>query len=189
MFQNQTANCSYQFEFKFEFWYLNIFSNMWKIKYFCIRFFRLEYVHYCDFLLIPKNIFSYAQYVTVQEYFSHPSSVFYFLPTPPIKLRLQLSGRLLIANHLDQSLWLANQKQGATVRSYLFSSSGRCYALLCLMPASAYCAKLLQNQSAEPSYFDFSSSNFNLQGHILSTSGVAHRPSLWRLEGLRGVRN
>jgi hypothetical protein len=93
MFQNQTANCSYQFEFKFEFWNLSIFSNMWKIKYFCIRFLPLEYVHYCDFLLIRKNISSYAQYVTVQEYFSHPSSVFYFLPPPPIKLRLQMSGR------------------------------------------------------------------------------------------------
>jgi hypothetical protein len=123
MFQNQTANCSYQFEFKFEFWYLSIFSNMWKIKYFCARFLPLEYVHYCDFLLIPKNISSYPHYVTVQEYFSHPSSVFYFLPTRPIKLRLPMSGSLLIANHLDQSLWLANQKHWAAVRSYLLHSS------------------------------------------------------------------
>jgi hypothetical protein len=32
-------------------------------------------------------------------------------------------GRLLIANHLDQSLWLPNLEQGAAVRSYLLHSS------------------------------------------------------------------
>jgi hypothetical protein len=46
--------------------------------------------------------------------------------------------------------------------------SGRCQALLCFLPASANCAKMLvQNR------YDLSSSNFNLQCHILSTSGVA----------------
>jgi len=36
-----------------------------------------------------------------------------FFPTPPIKLKLglQVSGRLLIATHLDESDYLANQKQ------------------------------------------------------------------------------
>jgi hypothetical protein len=153
---------------------------MWKVKYFCIRFLPLEYVHYCDFLLIRKNISSYAQYVTVQEYFSHPSSVFYFLPTPPIKLRLQMSGRLLIANHPDQSLWLANQEQGAAVRSYLLHSS---------LTGVMLCCASCQPQHTVPNCFDFSSSNFDLQGHILSTMEVALRPSLWRLEGLRGMRN
>jgi hypothetical protein len=46
--------------------------------------------------------------------------------------------------------------------------SGRCQALLCLLPASANCAKMLVQ-----SHYDLSSSNFNLQCHILSTSGVA----------------
>ncbi len=55
-------------------------------------------------------ISSGAQYVTLQKYFSHPSLVpFYFLVTPPMKLKL-LGGVLLITNHLDQSLWWANQK-------------------------------------------------------------------------------
>jgi len=42
-----------------------------------------------------------------------------FFPTPPIKLkwRLKACGRLLIATHLDQSNYLANEKQGA-VKSY-----------------------------------------------------------------------
>ncbi len=64
-------------------------------------------------------------YVTLQEYFSHPSLVIYFFPNPPIKLKLglQIGGRLLIAKHLDQSLWSANQKQGAVVRSYLLHTS------------------------------------------------------------------
>jgi hypothetical protein len=46
--------------------------------------------------------------------------VIYFFATPPMKLKLQIGGRLLRANHLDQSLlWLTNQKQGTVVRSYL----------------------------------------------------------------------
>jgi hypothetical protein len=41
--------------------------------------------------------------------------VIYFFPTPPIKLKLglQIGGRLLMAIRLDQSNYLANQKQGA----------------------------------------------------------------------------
>jgi hypothetical protein len=41
--------------------------------------------------------------------------------TPPIKLKLrqQIGGGLLIANHLDESLWWANQKHGVGGGSYL----------------------------------------------------------------------
>ncbi len=44
-----------------------------------------------------------------------------FLPTPSIKLKLglQVGGRLLIATHLDQSNYPANQKQGAVHKYYL----------------------------------------------------------------------
>jgi hypothetical protein len=47
-----------------------------------------------------------ASNVTLQKYFSHPSLVICHFPTPPIKLklRLQTGGRIVIANHLDQSL-------------------------------------------------------------------------------------
>ncbi len=45
--------------------------------------------------------------------FSHQIWVIYFFPTSPIKLklRLQIGGRLIIATHLDQSNYLANQRQ------------------------------------------------------------------------------
>ncbi len=51
-----------------------------------------------------------AKYVTLQQYFSHPSLVIYFFPTPPIKLKLglQIGVKLLITTHLDQSNYLAN---------------------------------------------------------------------------------
>jgi len=59
---------------------------------------RLEYPQLC----------SLSQYVTLHKYFSHPSLVFsfYLWTTSPIKLkvRLQIGKRLLITNHLDQSL-------------------------------------------------------------------------------------
>jgi hypothetical protein len=58
--------------------------------------------------------------VTLQKYFSHPSLVIYFSATQPMKLELQI---VILANHLDQSLCLANQKQGAAVTSYLLHSS------------------------------------------------------------------
>jgi hypothetical protein len=44
--------------------------------------------------------------VALQKYFSHPSLVIFFSPTPSIKLifRLQMDGRLLIATLLDESI-------------------------------------------------------------------------------------
>jgi hypothetical protein len=46
-----------------------------------------------DMQLLPKSMRASpvdAQYVTIQKYFSHPSLVFYFFPTPPIKPKLGL---------------------------------------------------------------------------------------------------
>jgi len=47
-----------------------------------------------------------SPYVTLQNYFSHPSLVIHFFSTPLMKLkRGQLrGGGLLLANHLDQSV-------------------------------------------------------------------------------------
>jgi hypothetical protein len=74
-----------------------------------------------------KSISSSAQYVSLQKYFSHPSLVFFIFPTSPLKFKLglQIGGRQLIANRIDQSqsLWLVNQIQGPVVRSYLLHSS------------------------------------------------------------------
>jgi hypothetical protein len=58
-------------------------------------------------------ILSGALYVTLQKYFSLQSLVIYFLPTPPIKLNLelQIGVRLQIATHLVRSNYLVNQQQ------------------------------------------------------------------------------
>jgi hypothetical protein len=61
--------------------------------------------------------------VTLQTYFSHPKFiVIFFSLTLPIKLKLalQISGRLLVATYLDQSIYLANQQQvlGVVVAFY-----------------------------------------------------------------------
>jgi hypothetical protein len=56
------------------------------------------------FRILAKKI---AHYVTLLNFFSHPSFVIYFSTTPPIKLKLGqqiISGESLIANHLNQSL-------------------------------------------------------------------------------------
>jgi hypothetical protein len=72
-----------------------------------------------------------------------------------LKLRLQIGGRLLVANHL------VDQKQWAAIKSYSLHSS-----------LTSVCAVLPIFDFAQ-ACFEFSSSNFNLQGHILSIGGVA----------------
>jgi hypothetical protein len=61
--------------------------------------------------------------MTLQKYFSHPSLVIYFFPTPPVKLKLglQIGERLLLASQLDQSNHLTNQQQVFNL-AVLFSS-------------------------------------------------------------------
>jgi hypothetical protein len=57
---------------------------------------------------------SYLQWYSVcdlQKYFSHPSSVIYFLPAPATKLGLQIGVRVLTVIHSDQSISLPNQQQ------------------------------------------------------------------------------
>jgi hypothetical protein len=66
------------------------------------------------------------------KYFSHPSLVIYSFATPPIKRKLveQIGGGLLIANHLDQSLWWANQKHWVAIRSYLLHSFPQVHSVI-----------------------------------------------------------
>ncbi len=96
----------------------------------------------------------------------------------------QFGGRLLlIANHLDQSSWSTNQKHWATVRSYLLHSflevhRACCCAFLAKPRLATWVIVQSQNHfcsSAEPGrmYVRFSSSNFTVWGHILSTAGDA----------------
>jgi hypothetical protein len=62
----------------------------------------------------------------------------YSFPTPPKQLKpgQQIGEGLLIANHLDQSLWCANQKHWVAVRSYSLHFFFRCKALLNHLPAT-----------------------------------------------------
>jgi hypothetical protein len=58
-----------------------------------------------------------AQHETLHKYFSHPSfSYFFSNPTLKLKVELQIGERLPIATHLDQSNYLANQKQGEVIK-------------------------------------------------------------------------
>jgi hypothetical protein len=103
----------------------------------------------------PKSISSGAQYVTLAKIFfiSHPSLVMYSFATPRIKLKLgqQIGGGLLIANHTDESLWWANQKHWAAVRSYLLHSFLQVHSAASeSSPAMATCAIMLsENQFPE----------------------------------------
>jgi hypothetical protein len=109
--------------------------------------------------------------VTLQKYFSHPSLVICFFANPlmKLKLRLQIGGRLLIANHLDQSLRLAHQKWGAAIRSYFLHSLLARPQLCCTFykPQKKMCKYAWPKPFSEAKLacFDFSSTNFNVQGH------------------------
>jgi hypothetical protein len=114
------------------------------------------------------DISSGAQDVTLQKYLSYLSLVIYSFRIPPIKpeLGLQLGGRLLIAIQLDQSNYLAYQQQQVlgiavpfTTISILCKNAGR---------LNPFCR-------AKPTGFEFSSSNFFVQDHILITGGAAVR--------------
>ncbi len=114
--------------------------------------------------------------MTLQKCFSHPSFSYLLFCNPAHKIERGTANRLqlLIANHLDQSLSLANQKQGATVRSHL---------LHCFLAGEQLCygfhqpSKLNKYAGEKPfswaklAFVDISSSDFNVQGHIVSTGG------------------
>jgi hypothetical protein len=76
-------------------------------------FLRTDYVH--DLIRLGAC----PWYVTLQKDISHLSSVIFIFLTPPTKLKLglQIDGRLLIANHLEQSSWLANERKNKDQQS------------------------------------------------------------------------
>jgi hypothetical protein len=112
---------------------------------------------------------------TLQKYFSHPSLVVYFFATPPIKLKVgqQICEGVLIVNHLDQSLWWANQKHWAVVISYLLHSFLQVYNVTPHFTSHCKlwnCTEQKPFSWAKPACFEFVSSNFIVQGHILSAA-------------------
>ncbi len=71
---------------------------------------------------VKGHVIGTAPQVLIAEYLRDPAKPFLaskIFPTSPIKLKLglQIGGRLLMVPHLDQSNYLANQKQvwGSTV--------------------------------------------------------------------------
>ncbi len=131
------------------------------------------------------SILSGVQYVNLQKCFLHLSVVIYFFPTLPItKPRLQLGGRLLVSDHLDQSLdqerrLTCCQLETRSSKSYLLHSSlasVRLWSLLCLSPASANYAFYQPQQTVQECwakcillsqtsiFWLFFVDDFNLQG-------------------------
>jgi hypothetical protein len=97
--------------------------------------------------------------------------VVYSFATPPIKEKLeeQIGGRLLIANHVDQSLWWANQKQWAAVRFYLLHSFLQVHRVAAPFASHSNLTLMrTQNHFPEPNqaHVGFSSPNFTVQDHI-----------------------
>jgi hypothetical protein len=96
--------------------------------------------------------------VTLQKYFLNAR----FVCSPSLSfMGLQTGGRLLIAIHLDQSNYVANQQQ---VLCSVVPFTSLSILWINAWPKPFYWAKL--------ACLDFSSSNFLLLGHILSTGGA-----------------
>jgi hypothetical protein len=81
---------------------------------------------------------------------------------------------LLIANHLDQSVWSTNQEYWAVVRCNLLHSFLEVHN--CVAPLTSH-GKLDEfgaekpMSSAKPAHCDFFTINFTVSSHILSTVG------------------
>jgi hypothetical protein len=122
--------------------------------------------------------------VATPKYFLHPIWVIYFLPTSPVTLTLglQIGGRFLKGNYLDQLLWSTNhKKQGAATLTQiiviaLFSGQVICFAEPCTSPQqtvqnSAKCTKMLgQNHFVELNrhILTFLHPILICRGHVLS---------------------
>jgi hypothetical protein len=86
-----------------------------------------------------------------------------------------MGGGLLIANHLDESLWWANQKHWAVVRSYLLHSFLQVHSVAVPFSHFNLCnySEPIPLSWAKRVYCNFSSSNCTVQVHILITAGDA----------------
>jgi hypothetical protein len=86
--------------------------------------------------------------------FQRPSLIMYSFATPPLKLKLgqQIGGGLLIANHLGQSVWCANQRYWEALRSYLLHSSLQVKGAVA--PFTSH-SKVHNSADPKPAYFTF----------------------------------
>jgi hypothetical protein len=101
------------------------------------------------------------------------SCVFFGNPTNKIVTRAAHTWELLVANHLDQSIWLTNQKYWAPVRSNLLHSFLEVHT--CIAPFTSQ-GKLYEFGAekliswAKLAHFDFFTINFTVWS-LLSTGG------------------
>ncbi len=121
-----------------------------------------------------------AQYVTLDNKIKCLSLYIYIYiygkTTNKTVTRTANMWELLIATHLDQSLWSTNQKYWATVRSNWLHSFLEVHN--CVVPFTSH-GKLNEFGAeksiswAKPVHFDFFKINFTVLSHILSTGGDA----------------
>jgi hypothetical protein len=101
----------------------------------------------------------------------------YSFATPPVKLEpgQQIGDGLVIANHLDRSVWCANQRYWEPVRSYLLHSFLQVHRDAAPFTSHRNVCNYVE---PKPAYFYISSSKFNVQDRILSTPGDALKDEL-----------
>ncbi len=133
------------------------------------------------------SISTNAQYVTLDNKIKCLSlAVFFGNPTNKTVTGIPYTGELLIANHLDQSLWSSNQKYWAAVRSNSLHSFLEVHNYVA--PSTSH-GKLHEFGAKKPiswaklAHFDFFTINCTVWSHILSTGGDALRTTLDRVQG------
>ncbi len=126
-----------------------------------------------------------------KKYFSHPSLVIYFFANPHTKTE---TWWLLIANHLDQSLWWANQKHWVAVNvifSILYSTEGQCCCAFYWPPQSVQIASFFWIQTGK--FWRFFSQfycarshtehlwrcSYNLKGIVTSAHPISNKVLSW----------
>jgi len=127
-----------------------------------------------------KSIPSGAQYVTLQKYFSHPSLVIYFFATPHLRLKQRLEIGERLPNQLDQS-----ETGSSSQIIFIYTLLRQVHSFDVHFTSLSKLCKYAGPKPfcwAKPAWLDFSSCNFNVQGHILSTAGDALTTTITELK-------
>jgi hypothetical protein len=120
----------------------------------------------------------HAQYVTLQKSFLHPHSVISFFATPRIKLKTGTANRWgTTINKPPGPIIMMSQSAITELESDHIHYTLFC---MCIVPLTSYGKLCNYAESktfswAKLAYCDFSSSNFTVHDHILSTAGHALR--------------
>jgi len=117
-----------------------------------------------------------TQYVTLDNKIKCLNLAVFLLGNPTDKTVTAYTWKLLIANHLDQSLWSTNQKYWAAVSSNLLHSFLEVHNCVAPFTSRSKLHKFSAEKPiswAKPAYFDFFTINFTFWSQILSTGGDA----------------